>query len=252
MLEKVAGIAVIGVVLVGAAHELTRSGPQPSGSAKPLSPAEQGRFLPQQDGPVGTYPLGPITFHIPKGFRPGYYQAGTPDGAGAIMLFALLPDLSPETPENKAEFDQPGWGNRIEISIQYNQGPFSGEALRKIYEKTALNGSPTWEEGIYTVRRLGASPTMEGRTIPGIRDLYVSRDGSFPDFFVCDRSQDNSEQYTPSCNVILPIRLDSLTPDKTGKNPMSIEYVFARKHAELAKDFITKASSLIDSFQNVN
>ncbi len=180
MFKRVAGIAVIGILLVGAAHELTRSGPQASGSAKPLSPAEQGRFLPQQDGPVGTYPLGPITFHIPKGFRPGYYQAGTPDGAGAIMLFALLPDLSPETPENKAEFDQPGWGRKVMISIEYEQGPFSGDALKKIYEESLLNNSPSWVEGDYNVKQLA---TAKGyNNVPDFRNYYFS-DVNRPPFF---------------------------------------------------------------------
>ncbi len=247
MFKKIAVTIVIGIVMVGAAQELTQSDPQASGSAKPLSPAEQGRFLPQQNGPVGAYPLGPITFHIPKGFRPGYYQSGTPDGAGAIMLFALLPDLSPETPENKAEFDQPGWGRKVMISIEYEQGRNSGKDLQKRYEDSLLEKSNSWTEGAYSVRQMASAKGYND--IPGERDYYFANFAK-PRFFVCDDHRLGVlKGVTEICEITEARHSQVFKLDKNGRSPFIIDYNFNRIYTKSVNDIDQKIQNLVDGFE---
>ena len=161
-----------------------------------------------------TIEMGNVIFRIPEAYlliSPTHDDANRPEGL-RFALLALLPDFSPKTPENRKYFDEKGWGNKVNIFIDYKGYAKTGMDLflfnRSFYKSSEIRS------GNYGYYVFGDSDSKVG-----LDYLFKGSIEAPHDFVECDKS--DSVPY-PSCNRIILVGRDIV-----------VKYTVSRKYLDV-------------------
>ncbi|MCB8823182.1 hypothetical protein [Microvirga rosea] len=143
------------------------------------------------------------------------------NGAEAIFLFAaLLPDLSPRTPDNLADFTRPGGGDKLEGAVEAGFIVGSDVTEGKRYEiklslaqrflvdltEPELRNRPLERRAPkFGLNRIGIqAPLPELNPYTKVKDLlFLGEDVErSPLFIVCDSDQRRSKEEDPSAKIV--------------------------------------------------
>lgn len=172
--------------------------------------------------------IGDHAFAIPRAYiwyRPNW-KGGKQDG---LLMEALLPDFERRTPENKAEFETPGWDREVRFSLHHRSEGFSTE-------KGFLN--------------LRSNDYLVTRSVPDYGngwEYFRESEGNFKEYFV--RQSEDGSYHVMAC-VLPKIRP---FPSCEGKFDFakSIEgnITFHRRYLGDWEEIESKAVQLLRSFE---
>jgi hypothetical protein len=229
------GLLLIALSAGGRAN--AQSSDEPQRPTTPLSQLFSGSGV-NPDG-VTTCQMGPITFHVPNGYRPACYKAAKPGGPSGLMFWVMLPEVGPVTKENEAEFNNPGLYKQIFSNIHYDSGPSSGEKLQQRYRSLIVKDKITTTDGVYTVTEIDHG---------NYRGLYEN-DSFKPNFFACTLP---GRLYTIlPCQIIEPLNTDIVGQDETGKNKLTLDYEINHDYLDDFPRIDQKLLALVASFEQL-
>jgi hypothetical protein len=149
----------------------------------------------------------------------------------AFAIYVLLPDLSPRTPANSAEFDQPGWRDQLRALFQYKKVPRPKEELLRFYLGISKKSESDFRliGGRYKLYELPNNMPHEIYTADTPNGLFL---------FTCERERDYKLPFfSPSCTVM-----------ENFGNDVGATYHFGRGHLMEAADIDAKLRGLVNSF----
>jgi len=145
-----------------------------------------------------------------------------------IKVTALLPEMSPYTLENAAEFEKPGWGKTI--SIYFSQEKYlnlPGYISRLVkMENSSLPGMDQYESSI------------------GRDDLFFSSDQLIK--IRCD-IEPSKEGWYPTCEVLRPYHYKQKN-NGTAIPVFHLRYTFSRDYRQQWREIDEKVVTLFDRF----
>lgn len=183
--------------------------------------------------------VGGVAFDVPVNYHHQDYELlrqwpRPPDGqlegrertpVDYIRIYALLPDMAGYTESNAREFDTPGWGRKVGISMTHRQ--------RIIWKYYFENTAP----------RLRPDP--ESRQVPGMihfidttgQDIYLSHDHPNKDIvrIICDL---DSAAPSPACQV----------DTKYGEKAFELTYNFSLQYLSRWREIDHSIKALLDRF----
>ena len=178
------------------------------------------------------YQIGPYKFDIPLKYHfKDFIKSGRDwpsppkkrKKLDVLEITALLPDLIPYSEENKGKFDQPGWGDKIRISV--NRSIYDGE---KRFRRTAsLMKLINNQNDIIDENALYYSISHT--------EIWLLTDDPFTEIS-CKKEE--SSPY-PYCNIL------------TNYKTIEIEYSFSRDYLPDWKKINLSVKRLIESFENI-
>lgn len=122
--------------------------------------------------------LGQTALQIPKSYLSG--APATERGATQLILWALLPDFSPPTFENRQQFAESGWGRAIQILVSYKAHKRS---MKETFDFMLTDGGQTKH------KQIGQSDNL-GKFLWLGREVLFSGTVEAPGFIViCSPSQ---------------------------------------------------------------
>lgn len=176
------------------------------------------------------YQIGPYKFDIPLKYHFKDFIKFGRDWPSApkkrkkldvLEITALLPDLVPYTEENKGEFDQLGWGNKIRISV--NRSTYDGE--KRFRRRVSLTKAINNQNDLIDENALYSSISNT--------EIWLLTDAPFTKISC---SKEKSAPY-PYCNVL------------TNYKTIEIEYSFSRDYLPDWKKIDLSVKRLIESFE---
>ena len=178
--------------------------------------------------------VGSVDFNVPVTFHSWEYRATgqwprpfrTRQKVDYLRFNALLPDMEPYTEDNAAEYNRPGWGNRVQISMTNRKKVdwehyfrMVGPRLRQTTEPPELPGMIHYLD---TARK---------------HDIYLSHDHPTSDLVEVDCDRPAPGMF-PDCQVMTRYR----------NGEFHLEYAFAREHVTEWREIDRKVKALLDRF----
>lgn len=178
--------------------------------------------------------IGNVDFDMPVNFNSWDYRAtgqwSRPSRARErvdyLRFNALLPDMAPYTEDNAAEYNRPGWGNTVQISMTDRKTVdwayyfnMVGPRLRQTTEPPDLSGMIHYLDTVTN------------------HDIYLSHDHPTPDLVEVDCRRPEPGIF-PDCQVTTRYR----------NGEFHLEYAFAREHIADWREIDRKVKALLDQF----
>lgn len=150
--------------------------------------------------------------------------------AGGISITGLIPGLKPYAESTRAEFEQLGHGNKIDILISPKASVYPmDEYLRRMKSTDRLRLLSSDLEGLtHYWDNQGGRDERKGS------DVYIKEGGSGYFMMQCPRM----DAFSPSCSVT-----------KVSADGLQIKYTFARSHLVSWREIDEDLDKLIQSFR---
>jgi hypothetical protein len=172
--------------------------------------------------------FGTVTYAVPRNYLAGVTEPKDGNAYAAFTIQVLLPDFSPRTPENAAQFEQLGWHDLLRALFEYGRHPRRPEELVADYLKDAGLSSDDFQ-----LVGSGYKFYQSENTVP--HEMFTKETQNGLLFFTCEDKKYSIP--SPSCTVNEPFREN-----------IGVIYHFDRQYMDKAAEIDTRLHSLLNGF----
>ncbi len=172
--------------------------------------------------------FGKDTYAIPRNYLAGATEPTDDNTYAAFTIQVLLPDFSPKTPENAAQFEQLGWHDQLRALFEYGRRPQRPEELVAYYLKNAGLSSNDFQ-----LVGSGYKFYQSENTVP--HEMFTKETQNGLLFFTCEDTKYSVP--SPDCTINEPF----------GENT-GVIYHFSRKYVDKAAEIDSKLHALLNEF----